>query len=503
MNYGVIVVGGGPVGLMVASELALANIKVCLLERLKDTTPYSRALTIHPRTLEVLDMRGLAPELLERGRPIPRGHFAGLETPLDFSILDTASNYTLFLAQSETEKLLEERARGLGVAIFRETEVKSIRQHDEGVEVTALGQEGEYRLAAEYVVGADGGGSLVRKQMDIAFLGTDATFTCMLGDVKLPELESGKIVSQFTEQGGIMIVPVNKQIHRVIVFDPERMAIAKDEPVTLGELKSSMLRVYGQDFGIREAEWLSRFGNATRQAEHFRKNRVFLAGDAAHIHLPAGGQGMNVGLQEAVNLGWKLAAQLNGWAPDWLLDSYHEERYPVSTALLRNTEAQALLIRQLPGVVELRKLMASLLQIPEANALLSAQISAFDVGYAPDPHSPPHPLNGRRFSELTLRLASGSLLKSYKLMHAGSYVLLHLAGDPQFGELVDWEKYAHVEGVQASIAEAAVGWENVHTALIRPDGYIAWAVDCTESAPLEAVKAGLARWCEPGSIHLK
>ncbi|WP_338552190.1 monooxygenase [Paenibacillus sp. KS-LC4] len=503
MKDGVIVVGGGPVGLMVASELALANIKVCLLERLKDTTPYSRALTIHPRTLEILDMRGLAPELLEKGRPIPKGHFAGLATPLDFSVLDSASNYTLVLAQSETEKLLEERARGLGVAIIRETEVKSIRQHDEGVEVTALGAEGEYRLTAAYVVGADGGGSLVRKQMDIAFLGTDATFTCMLGDVKLPELEAGGIVSHFTEQGGIMIVPVTKQIHRVIVFDSERMAIAKDEPVTLGELKSSMLRVYGQDFGIREAQWLSRFGNATRQAEHFRKNRVFLAGDAAHIHLPAGGQGMNVGLQEAVNLGWKLAAELNGWAPDWLLDSYHEERYPVSTALLRNTEAQALLIRQLPGVVELRKLMASFLQIPEANALLAAQISAFDVGYAPDPHSPPHPLNGRRFSELTLRLASGSLLKSYKLMHAGSYVLLHLASDPQFGELVAWEKYPHVEGVQASIAEAAVGWENVHTALIRPDGYIAWAVDCTESAPLEAVKAGLARWCEPGSISLK
>ncbi|ANY68354.1 hypothetical protein BBD42_19150 [Paenibacillus sp. BIHB 4019] len=498
MNYGVIVVGGGPVGLMVASELALANVKVCLLERLQETTPYSRALTIHPRTLEILDMRGMTPELLERGRPIPRGHFAGLPTPLDFSILDSASNYTLFLAQSETEKLLEERAKVLGVAIFRETEVKSIRQHDEGVEVTAIGAEGEYRLTAEYAVGADGGGSLVRKQLGIAFLGTDATFTGMLGDVKLPDLEPGKTVSQFTEQGGIMIVPVTEHIYRVIVFDNERMAIAKDEPVTLDELKSSMLRVYGQDFGIREAQWLSRFGNATRQAEHFSKNRVFLAGDAAHIHLPAGGQGMNVGLQEAVNLGWKLAAKLNGWAPDWLLDSYHEERYPVSTALLRNTEAQALLIRQLPGVMELRKLMASLLQIPEANALLSDQISAFNVGYAPDPHSPSHALNGRRFSELTLRLESGSLLKSYKLMHAGSYVLLHLAGDSQFGELVDWEKYGHVEGVQASIAEAGTGWENVHTALIRPDGYIAWAIDRTETAPLEAVNAGLARWCEPG-----
>ncbi|MFM9280549.1 monooxygenase [Paenibacillus jiagnxiensis] len=496
MDYQVVVVGGGPVGVMVASELALAGVKVCVLEKRKKITPYSRALTLHPRSLELLDMRGLKEKLESRGRPIPTGHFASLDTRLDFSVFDSTSNYTLFIPQNETEEVLEEWAKSLDVDIRREVEVVSVRQHTEVVEVTGVGPQGEFTLQAAYVVGADGAGSTVRKQTGIPFTGTGDTLTAMLGDVMLTELEKPTVLSRYSEQGGTMIVPMNSGLHRVIVVDPERTSVPKSEPVTLEELSAGLKKILGADFGISSPYWLSRFGNATRQAERYREGRIFLAGDAAHIHLPAGGQGLNVGLQEAVNLGWKLAAALKGWAPEGLLDSYHQERMPVNTALLRNTRAQAVLMASdfSQSMGDLRSLLSELLQIPETNRLLADQISAFNIRYESDPLAPAHSLNGSRLRDLKLRTEEGALHQAYEFFRSGSFVLLHFAGDQTIQE-ADWSRYPHIKPVFASLAENAADWADVHTALVRPDGYVAWALSRSESEPMEAVRQGVARWC--------
>ncbi|WP_163857162.1 monooxygenase [Paenibacillus elgii] len=498
MDYEVIVVGGGPVGMMLAGELALAGVKVCLLERLKETMPYSRALNLHPRSLELFDLRGLKTKLVSIGKLLPIGHYAALDTKLDFSLFDSSSNYTLYIPQHDTEKVLEAWAQSLGVEIRRETEAVSVRQDAQGVEVTAVGPKGEAVLTAAYVVGADGAGSLVRKQAGIPFEGTDATLTAMLGDVVLAYPPETKVLTHFNEHGLVMILPVTDRLHRIVMIDPTRMKVPKEEPVTLEELRSGLARILGSDLGISEPYWLSRFGNATRQAKRYREGRIFLAGDAAHIHFPAGGQGLNVGLQEAVNLGWKLAAELKGRAPDWLLDSYHAERFPVNTALLRNTQAQTLLmgLEFSPRMIELRSLLSDLLRIPEANKEVAARIGAFAIRYAPDEEALPHALNGRRFTELKLRLDSGAVLDAYELFHSGCFVLLHLASDNRLNDVVPWEEYGHIRVVRASIAGKAAEWDDVHTALIRPDGYMAWAVPRSEPQPLEAVKRGIARWCE-------
>ncbi|MFW5434961.1 monooxygenase [Paenibacillus apiarius] len=497
MDYDVIVVGGGPVGMMLASELALAEVKVCILERLKDTTPYSRALTLHPRTLEIMDMRGLKQKLLSKGKPLPTGHFAALDCRLNFSELDSSSNYTLVIPQYDTEKVLEEWAKNLGVELRREEEVISVRQDEKEVEIVAVGPKGESRLTAEYVVGAEGARSTVRKQAGIPFTGTNETFTAMLGDVVLSNPTESNVVSHFSEQGLVMIVPFTSQMHRIIMIDRERMAVPKEEPVTIEELRSGLIRILGSDLGISESYWLSRFGNATRQAESYREGRIFLAGDAAHIHLPAGGQGLNVGLQEAMNIGWKLAAKLKGRAPDWLLDSYHQERFPINTALLRNTEIQALLMTEFsPRVLALRSMMSELLQIPKANHLISAQISALDVRYTPDAYSPQHVLNGSRLTDLKLSLENHTTKNAYELLHSGSFLLLHLASDERLlNASIEWSQYPHLQFVCASLTGEASEWDDVHTALIRPDGYIAWAVSQLATEHLEVIKQGIRRWC--------
>lgn len=286
----VAVVGGGPTGLLLACELALAGVRVRLFERRTTPVRESRALTMHPRSLEVLALRGLEERFLSRGKPLPTGHFALLDTRLDFSVLDTRFQFTLFIPQALTESLLEERARELGVDLRRGHAVESLRQDAEGVEVTGSTEGQPFRCRARYVVGADGARSAVRQLAGIGFPGTDTTRTSMLGDVTLDAPPAVPFLAVNTTRGNAVIVPLGPGLHRAIVTDVEREATPLKEPVTLDELRASLTRIAGSDFGMREPRWLSRFGNETRLAETYRAGRVLLAGDAAHMHYPAGGR---------------------------------------------------------------------------------------------------------------------------------------------------------------------------------------------------------------------
>ncbi|MFB9908766.1 FAD-dependent monooxygenase [Allokutzneria oryzae] len=418
----VIVIGGGPTGLWAASELRLAGIDVLLLERDTERGPHSKALTLHPRTLEVLAMRGVEAPFLAEGTPIPSGHFAGLDTRLDFRSLDSPFPFTLFLPQTRTEELLEAHALALGVRIERGVEVTGIAQDEDGVLVGIGGST----LRAEYVIGCDGARSLVRQQIGVAFPGTDATVYGMLGDVVLDEPPAPPGKTRFGIDGGLMVVQLPNGTHRFVGTVP-----GFSGRLTLERLRALSNTVFGTDFGMRDPVWLSTFSNATRQAESYRVGRVFLAGDAAHVHFPAGGVGLNVGLQDAMNLGWKLAAVLNGEAEESLLDTYHAERHPVGEQLLRHTAAQtALMTAFTPEGQALRGLLSELIATqPGLSLELARKLSAVDVSYGE--------IVGSR-SPVFARLPRG---KAVEL------------------DLTD--------------ADLPTGWEGVTAAVIRPDGHVA------------------------------
>ncbi|MCP3137564.1 FAD-dependent monooxygenase [Pyxidicoccus xibeiensis] len=478
----VAVVGGGPTGLLLACELALAGVRVRVFERRSAPVRESRALTMHPRSLEVLALRGLEERFLSRGRPLPGGHFALLDTRLDFSVLDTRFQFTLFLPQALTESLLEERARELGVDLRRGHAVEAMRQDAEAVELTGTTGGQPFRCRARYVVGADGARSAVRQLAGIAFPGTDGTRTSMLGDVTLGTPPAAPFLAITNERGNVAIVPLGPGVHRAIVTDAEREGTPLKEPVTLDELRASLQRIAGSDFGIREPRWLSRFGNETRLAETYRAGRVLLAGDAAHMHYPAGGQGLNVGLQDAMNLGWKLAAVVRDGAPDWLMDSYHRERHGVGHALLRNTQAQSALMGFTPETLALRELMCGVLKNPEVNRRLAEHLGGLDVAYpalelpAPEGAAPLLPdWTGRRLPDLDLRLSAGDNRRLYTALHPGHWLWLHSteATRPAPRWEPGWAPRASV--LHVSPTGGSERLRGVGGLLVRPDGHVAWA----------------------------
>ncbi|MFJ1705984.1 FAD-dependent monooxygenase [Kitasatospora sp. NPDC088346] len=489
----VAVIGAGPTGLMLATELARAGVRVELIDRRTERHPHSRALTLHPRSLELLDQRGWVDRFLAHGRTLPGWHFAGLDTPLDFTALDTSHPHTLFLAQSRTEAVLEERARDLGVPVRRGHTFLGLRQHaDDGVEVDVRGPEGGARtVRARYVVGCDGGRSPVREAAGIGFPGRAETLTGMLGDFATVAPDA----VDRAKAGGVLAVPLEAGLTRIVLLDPERMRVPGTEPVTEDELRAALVRACGSDLGIAEPRWLSRFGNATRLADRYRAGRVLLAGDAAHIHFPAAGQGLNAGLQDAVNLGWKLAAEIAGWAPPGLLDSYHDERHPVGLALTADTEVQTLLWEltlvpryQRPAAA-LRELLDGLLGIAEVNRRLAGAVSAVDTRYPPadsPADSPADALVGRRIPDVPLTAPGSPATRVHELLRAGRFVLLGLGADP---------RPARGPGPRPDLAEEVrrQGWadrvdtltpvsygghpllDGVTEVLVRPDGHVGWA----------------------------
>lgn len=380
----VVIVGAGPTGLWLAGELRLGGASVSVLETRRSPDPNSKALTIHPRTVEIFDCRGVVDPFLKESLSIPNGHFGALPDRMDFSVLDTSHPYTLALPQRRTEELLEERALAAGAAILRDRTVVGLT--GDGVELAD-----RTVVKARYVVGCDGVNSIVRRAAGIDFSGTDATTWGYLADVVLDEPPTSGVAQIAGPTGGVMVVPLPGGIHRLVGSDPFD---DRPEKPTLETLRATVRHIAGTDFGMRDPVWLSRFGNATRQATSYRKGNVLVAGDAAHMHFPTGGVGMNVGIQDAHNLGWKLAAVVTGRAAGDLLDTYHVERHPVGAELLEHTRAQtALMTAYSPEGQALRAVLSGLIATaPDLSKQLAERLSGLNVAYAAGPRVPDHTL---------------------------------------------------------------------------------------------------------------
>ncbi|RSN59785.1 rifampin monooxygenase [Streptomyces sp. WAC 04229] len=454
----VLVVGAGPTGMMLAGELRLHGVRVRVLDKETQPTQVVRSLGLHVRSIEVMDQRGLLERFLEHGKRYPAGGFfagIGKAAPVD---LDTTHPYVLGIPQPVTDRLLTERAVELGAEVERGRELAVLSQDDQGV--TAELADGA-RLRARYLVGCDGGRSTVRKLLGVGFPGEPSRTDTLIGEMRVdaaPE-EVAAVVAEVREtQKRFGAGPLGDGFHRLVVPAAD-VAEDRSVPPTLDEFRRQLTACAGTDFGVHSPRWLSRFGDATRLAERYRTGRVLLAGDAAHVHPPVGGQGLNLGIQEAFNLGWKLAAEVNGWAPDGLLDSYHTERHPVAADVLDNTRAQMELLSTEPGPRAVRRLLAELTRFEDVSRHLTEKVTALNVRYD---LGAGHELVGRRMRDVELR--QGRL---YELTHTGRGLLLDRTGRLS---VTGWsDRIDHVVDAGAKL--------DVPALLLRPDGHVAWVGD--------------------------
>jgi len=481
-EHAVVIAGGGPTGLMLAGELALAGVDVAIVERrASQELAGSRAGGLHSRTIEVLDQRGIADRFLSQGQVAQVAGFAF--NRLDISDFPTRHNYGLGLWQNHIERILAGWVDELAVTIYRGREVTGFAQDDTGIDVEV--SDGR-SLRAQYLAGCDGGRSLVRKAAGIEFPGWDPTTSALLAQVEVgeePELgirqddlgthsfgrvdyeiRDGEIV--FADEGpvGIMVT--------------ERHPGATSEP-TLRDLSEALIAVYGTDYGIHSPTWITRFTDMTRQAASYRERRVLVAGDAAHVHSPAGGQGLNTGVQDAVNLGWKLAQVVNEISPESLLDTYHAERHPVAARVLRNTMAQTALMRPADARLEaLRETVSEMLSMDEPRKRFAAMLSGLDIHYD---LGEGHPLLGRRMPDLDVVTANGPL-RVFTLLHDARPVLLNF-GEPGGFDISPWANRVRlVDARHDGVWELPVLGEIAAppAVVIRPDGHVAWAGDLTD-----------------------
>lgn len=481
-DHAVVIAGGGPTGLMLAGELALAGIDVAIVERrASQDLDGSRSGGLHSRTIEVLDQRGVAQRFLAAGQEHPNVGYAGIF--LDISDFPTRHNCVLALWQRDFERILASWVDELAVPVVRERDVTGFAQDDTGVDVEL--SDGR-SLRADYLVGCDGGRSLVRKAAGIDFVGLDPSTSWLIAEVEMDDPQLG----MRREGGGIG--PVDRAggggPFRVVLT--ERHTDHASEP-TLEELSEALVGAYGTDFGVRSPTWISRFTDMSRQAASYRAGRVLLAGDAAHVHPPQGGQGLNTGVQDAVNLGWKLAQVVNKTSPESLLDTYHAERHPVGARVLHNTMAQVALSSPDDRHQALRDTMTELLGMDEPRRRIAAMLSGLDIHYD---LGDGHPLLGRRTPDLDLVTATGPL-RVFTLLRDARPVLLNL-GEPGGFDITPW-----VARVQMVDAEHPGKWElpvlgevtAPAAVLIRPDGHVAWAGDLTDPA----LPVALTTWFGP------
>jgi 2-polyprenyl-6-methoxyphenol hydroxylase-like FAD-dependent oxidoreductase len=463
----VLIVGAGPTGLMLAGELALAGVDAAIVERRTDQTLAGlRAGGLHSRTIEILDQRGIANRFLSEGQKAQAAWFAGVS--LDISDFPTRHNYVLGLWQNHIERILAGWVDELAVPIYRGIEVTGFAQDDSGIDVAL--SDGE-SLRAKYLVGCDGGRSLVRKAAGIEFPGSDPTASNLIAEAELAKEPEWGIRRDAL---GIHSLGRLEDGGRVRVLVTEQHVGATTEP-TLRDLSEALIAVYGTDYGIHSPTSISRFTDVTRQAASYRKGQVLLAGDAAHVHPPDGGQGIQTGVQDAVNLGWKLAQVVKGTSPESLLDTYHAERHPVAARVLRNTMAAVALRRADDRTKALRDTMAELLGMDEPRRRFAAMMSGLDIHYD---LGEGHPLLGRRMPDLDLVTDNGPL-RVFTLLHDARPVLLNL-GEPGGFDITPW-----ADRVQLIDAKTDGVWElpalDAVTApaavLIRPDGHVAWVGD--------------------------
>jgi 2-polyprenyl-6-methoxyphenol hydroxylase-like FAD-dependent oxidoreductase len=493
-EHAVVIAGGGPTGLMLAGELALAGVDVAIVERrANQALPGSRAGGLHSRTIEVLDQRGIADRFLAEGQTAQVAAFAG--TSLDISDFPTRHPYGLGLWQNHIERLLAEWVDELGVPIYRGRDVTGFVQDGTGVDVEVA--DGP-PLRAEYLVGCDGGRSVVRKAAGIEFPGWDATTSALIAQVEMteePELGIRRDASGMHALGKVDYEirdgeVVYKEGGTVGVMLTESHVGATAEP-TLRDLSEALVAVYGTEYGVHSPTWISRFTDMTRQAATYRAERVLLAGDAAHVHSPVGGQGLNTGVQDAMNLGWKLAQVVNRTSPESLLDTYNAERHPVAARVLRKTMAQVALMRPDDRIEALRDTVSELLSMDEPRKRFAAMMSGLDIHYD---LGEGHPLLGRRMPDLDLVTADGPL-RVVTLLHDARAVLLNLGkpGSFDIAPLADRVQLIDAEYV-GTWELPALGTITAPTAvLIRPDGYVAWVGDRAQPGLADA----LTTWFGP------
>ncbi len=480
----VVIAGGGPTGLMLAGELALAKVDVAIVERrANQDLAGMRAGGLHSRTIEIFDQRGIADRFLAEGQVAQVARFAG--TLLDISDFPTRHNYGLALWQSHIERILAGWVGELAVPIYYGIEVKGFAQDDAGVDVELSNGQS---LRAKYLVGCDGGRSLIRKATGIEFAGSDPTTSNLIAEAELTEEPPEWGIRR--DAIGIHALSKLEDRKRVRVLVTERHVGATTEP-TLRDLSEALIAVYGTDYGIHSPTSISRFTDMTRQAAAYRKGRVLLAGDAAHVHPPDGGQGLQTGVQDAVNLGWKMAQVVKGTSPESLFDTYHAERHPVAAIVLRNTMASIVLRREDERTKALRDTMSELLGMDEPRRRFAAMMSGLDIHYD---LGEGHPLLGRRIPDLDLVTANGPL-RVFILLHSARPVLLNL-GEPGGFDITPWA--GRVQLIDAKYVGTwqlpAIGVVTAPTAvLIRPDGYVAWVGNLTQLGLADA----LTTWFGP------